>query len=896
MALCCALLFSFPAQGQDKVGEEAAAGEEEQLPLEHVLVIGSHLKRTDFEGPAPVVVVTREDLEATGVNLLDDYFRYLPQNVGLLSEGDRAGFGFAGASAINLRGIGVDATLTLINGRRVSSYGNFGSGPAFGQGAAAYVDISAIPVALIDRVEILKDGASALYGADAVAGVVNIVLRKNFVGSELNAGYLTTSEGDGDEMNVDLLWGNEWGNSSLMVSLSFLDKEPVAARDRESNRTVDFSDQGGPDFRAFNSSPSSWLNYDTFEQGIDPDCGIDPNVTGPVVHPFFGPLCLYNYNWFTLLTDDSERYSASLNFGHEFDGDLRFYAEAFYTTRDNHTQFAPTPVIGTPVLPTLFGFPVVPPDHPQNPEGAPLEIFFRVVDAGLRNFESTADAWRTVLGLEGKTGEWEWNAALAHSGNDVDTTRENAVLNSRFQLALLGLGGPDGNLYYNPFGADQNNPPELLDWLTTEARFGSETEETELDLQATTLFGDLPGGPVGLALGLQYREQSVDQFANEAQLSGDITGGAPFLPLDADRDVLAAYMELSVPVLPEVEVQLAARYEDYSDFGDTTNPKVAIRWQPVPSLLLRGSWGTSFQAPAFPELFRPAALSSNFYRDVERCEVTNDSRDCDFRLYNVLNSGNPDLQPEEGESVLFGLVWSPDFWDGFSIQLDWWQFEHDDRIVEIDPQVILDEKGNVGITRAPPSDEDIALGIPGPIIEVLETFYNTDEFRTSGIDVAMVQSWDTDTAGEFIAMLQGTYVSEYELSDTRIFGAVPGLNYAGRYYVNAYPVPRWKGNLNVDWNRGSHGASALVHYIGDYRNILNIYRDGVETDQPWIIGDRVTFDFQYRYTFEGLRGAEMQLGCQNCFDQDPPVTFTANPEYFHDPRGLLFYLRWRQPF
>jgi len=461
------------------------------------------------------------------------------------------------------------------------------------------------------------------------------------------------------------------------------------------------------------------------------------------------------------------------------------------------------------------------------------------------------------------------------------------VLHTDFQLALLGLGGPNGDLWYNPFGFEPQNDPLIKDWLTTTARLEDSSEERSIDLLFSRLFGALPGGPAGVAIGLQYREQELGQWADEQLRSGDL--GTTHDPVSAARDIGAAYIEFSLPLLDSLEAQLALRYEDYSDFGSTTNPKIALRWRPLATLMFRASYSTSFKPPSFYELYSPLYHNWDWYFDVERCEYTGLPEDCDWYQYPVEESGNPDLDPEKGHSWFAGMVWEPEFLPGFEFQLDFWEFSHEDRIEWIDGQLVLDEGGDFGIVREPTEPD----GTPGRIILVRETFINTDELRTRGFDTTVRYHWQTDRAGNFRASLMHTYIDKWVMTDS-VKLHILDRNYAGRYRWDI-ALPRNRANVNISWDKGAHGAAANIHYIGHYENNLNLYVDGVETEQPMIIPSHTTVDLQYSYTFEKLKNAILRIGCNNVTDKHPPLTYWPGNEPFHDARGRFYYLRWQQP-
>jgi outer membrane receptor protein involved in Fe transport len=874
------LVFSFCALAQSDTEAQQADAADPAIALEPVKVTGYHIKRIDLEGPAPVVVFDRADLERAGINTLKEFARNLPLNWGPMSDALSLLYGRPiGAAQFNLRGIGLDSTLTLVNGLRIAPFAQFGD---------AIIDINAIPVTAIDRIEILKDGASAIYGAEAIAGVVNIILRTDYDGIEVSAGYGITEHSDNEEILADLVAGRDNGRGSVMFSLSYYDRTIIFSRDREWASDPDFSAIGGPNFRSSRSSPPTLLRYDTFQWEADPDCGTDPLLSS--VGPFRGgTACWFNYNQFASLTKGLERLSASLSARYEIKGDLSLFGDVLFSNTEGEAQQAPAPVQGSPMIETFTGLPYVPADHPNNPFGTDGELRARPLDMGNRIYIDDTTAYRIVIGLEGLWGRWDWQASALVSENEVEGRGLNSVRQTRLQQALLGQGGPNGDQYYNPFGFEPQNDPALLDWLEITAVRKDTSDERSIDVLFSSWFGALPGGPVGIALGLQYREQDLEQWADEHLQSGDLAGGSLVSPVSAGRTIGSAYVEFNLPLLDSVEAQLALRYEHYDDFGSTTNPKIALRWQPLDSLMFRGSYGTSFRPPSFIELYAPLQQNIGFYIDEVRCPITGLPQDCGWWEYTHQFSGNPDLEPEEGESWFGGMVWSPDFLPGFDFELDFWKFRHENRIVILDGQVVLDEGGDFGIIRAPPE----ADGTPGRIIRVEETQVNTDELLTQGFDTTMRYSWQTDRAGDFLASLIHTYIDRYEFTDTIIWFLDQGKNYAGKYID--FAIPRNRANVNFSWNRGQHGAAANIHYAGHYRNWDNQYVDGELSDEPWIIPSHTTLDLQYSYIFERLKQATLRIGCINCSGEDPPYTSYTDPEPFHDLRDRLYYLRWLQP-
>lgn len=880
--------FAFPigALAQDPTPDPA--DEEDVKVLAPITVTGSRIRRIDIEAPMPVVIFDRVDLEAAAVNTLEEFMRKLPLNWGPVSDATGlADYGRdAGFAAFDLRGIGTDATLTLVNGRRIAPYAVY---------TGLAIDVNAIPVSAIDRIEVLKDGASAIYGAEAIAGVVNIILRSDYQGIETSFGYGISEFSDAEEYLADFVAGHDDGRSSIMFSLSWFQRDPVPKRARAWSRSTDFSAIGGPRQGDPYGSPPTILRYDTFAFEADPACGTDPGVSW--IAPFYGgTACMLNTSHFAGLISGLERVGATLSGRVEIKPDLSLFGDVLYTGVDSDHELAPSPINPAPypLIETFLGFPYVAADHPDNPFGAEGELGMRTLDAGNRTFTKDSRATRVVAGLEGAWRQSDWQASVLYAENRVSRNDYNHVSLSRLQLALLGRGGAEGNLYYNPFGFQPVNDAALLDWLKISTLDEHTSQVYGADLDWSTFFGALPGGPVGLAAGLEYRRQDLKQSLDEQVFTGDIAGrytSGGEGGVDADRSAGSVFVEFSLPLHETVEAQLAARYDHYDDFGSTTNPKLALRWQPAASLMLRGSWSTSFAPPEFAELYEPTFIDASWIRDSVRCGYTGLAEDCDYWIYTQSSSGNPDLEPEEGTSWFAGLVWVPESVPGLHVQFDWWRFEHENRIIWRDPQTVLDLGGSAGIIREPDEPD----GTPGRIIEVHATHVNADELLTEGFDTTLRYAWQTERAGDFTASLAHTYTGRYEFTSALNPELEAAGNLAGKTF-NRRPVPRHRGNLNLSWSKGAHGAAANVRYVGDYENFVNRYEDGVETDQPMIVSSFTTLDLQYSYRFEALRSARLRIGCINCLGEEPPLTYNPNPREYHDPRGQFWYIRWQQPF
>jgi outer membrane receptor protein involved in Fe transport len=877
--LLVGFLLSAPLPAADE--EPPEPGHEDEV-LEEITVVGSRVRRSNLDSPSPVIVFDASDLQNLGITTMGEFSRFLPQNAALGSPGSPR---HRGAAGFNLRGIGLDATLTLVNGRRVAPYGSSGD-------LEPFVDINAIPVAAIDRIEILTDGASAIYGSEAVAGVVNIITLQTIEGITAEGGFLTTAEGDGDEWDLNLTGGWHNADTSITGTLSWFDGDLIWNRDRDWSSTVDLRDRGGFDFGSSASSPPSLFLRESEVFLADPACPEDsPTAHLRVFTPGEEEYCVFNFWHYTTLQQPSDRLGVTASLRHDYSSDTSFFAELLANRSETEQVAAPT---------VLWDFPV-PADHPNNPYGENLLLEGgRALDTGSRRFNSESNTWRLVAGVEGTWGSWEWQAALMAAEAETDQTRFNDILTDPFEDALLGLGGPNGDQYYNPFGLNPQNPREVIDqFAISGTHFVQTSEEQTVDLQVTGTFGEMPGGPVGAAFGGQFRHQSIDQTADEEEHTGVIAGTFGFEPISADTDIYSVFAEFVVPLLPALEAQLAVRLDDYSDFGSTTNPKIGLGWRPAEEVLLRATWGTSFRPPTFRELTDPlVSYKEVIFEDPWRCPVTGDFIDCEFNLITSEFSGNPNLEPDEGETWLFGVAWEPTAAPGLALSLDYWSIEHTNRIMTSGEQFLfetLQPDDNPFIIRAPQTPEDLALGIPGVILGRRDTYINADTVTTDGIDLNVDYAWDSAGAGEFSSGITYTYLNEFK-TGISFQQAQLEENIAGRCCLFG-PWPQHRGNLHLDWARASHGASALVNYAGRYHSPLNLAVDDQETATPFIIDDYWQLDLQYSYLFERLKAATLRLGCRNCLDADPPVyNYDVPGEFLHEGRGALLYVRWTQPF
>lgn len=776
------------------------------VKLDKVEVTGTHIKRTDIEGTSPVLVIDREKIDQTGSTTLSELLRRLPINYGDTYD-DVFFQGFApGSSGMSLRGLGQQNTLILLNGQRLANYG-------FAQDIKnSFVDLSSIPLSAIERVEILKDGASAIYGSDAIAGVVNIILRKDYEGSEIALTYGGTSEGDGNETILNLISGWNTEKSNLTLVFDYLHRSSISRADRDFSKSADHTTQGGDDFRSIANPVANVF---------------DPFVAGDFVG-FFG---VYDFNPHMTLVPETERFGAIANYTLELNPELLLFAEIGYSQVNTDFEQAPTP---------LFDEILVGAGQAFNTYGVDVFTLWRMDEWGKRLTQTQTNNELVVLGLEGIVQDWDWKATANFNQNKTVLDGQNYVSVSALQTAV------DNDLI-NPFGTSANSLAAIDATKATIQRTGI-SELYGADVITTGEITQTDAGPLSLAMGIGWRHESLEDTPDSLTEQGDVVGVAG-TSTSGDRDIGSIFAEFSIPVIETVEMQLAVRYEDYSDFGNATSPKVGLRYQPTRNWLLRGSWGQGFRAPTLPELhLGPLTFFDSVIYNAAPADA----------IVNV--EGNPNLDPTDSESWFLGALWEPV--ESFTIQLDYWNYIIENAIDQ-DPQYTVD--------NFPGRVTEIFPGL----VAIDSTFFNIANIETDGLDFDIRYRWDVAGAGTFTVGALATYLLSF---DRQKYAGQPWEDLRG-----TYRYPDWRATIPFTWNRQVYGASLIANYIDSYDDTVNSANPDNKVDSL------LTWDAQFVYT--GFRKTTITLGVKNITDEDPPF---ANEEVgydfaTHDPRGRFLY-------
>ena len=883
------------------VAQAAGAGDE-------IIVTGSFIKRKNqADLPSPLDTVGASDIADIGAQNIGDITQTLTINTGAQNNPDAfTQNATTGTSNINLRGLGVGSTLVLLNSKRQVL-----SGAPTNDGVNFVDTSSLVPMIAIERIEILKDGASALYGSDAVAGVVNFITRENYDGIALSGNYTThQSQGDYDEFNVQALLGKDFGRGSVMVAASYIERSALTTAERRLSRPEDdTSALGNPGsfFTTADDVPVAGLPAGT--PLLDPGCAAAGGFPGPAsastaaLVPLGVGFCGFDFGDFFNLVPEEERFVGMARAEFDLSDSINWSAEFSYAdneaVRGNSPTF-PFLQLGSAVVPSsAFG----PAANPFNIFGdTTLAFFGRASGNGgtVSPNMTSSETWRVSTSVGGDIGSGAWELSFTRANNEFTVATEDTVTD-RFQCGLSGFnslpavpgltGGTDCSsanpdlttggvsipavgTFFNPFSTSFSvapNDPALLSYI-----IGTQIRAYESDLTVVEGFVsqdlfELPAGPVSIAVGGQYRDNDLSQTVDELSANDGfafLVGGRDF---DGSQDVYAVFGEASVPIAEWADLQVAVRHERYGDDegGSTTDPKVALLLRPHDTLSVRGSFSTSFRAPSVFQQFGESTTLQQV------SDPLNGTAFVAVRTLAPAGTARP-LLPEESEAFNVGASWRPI--DGLEVDVDYFNFSFENVIIQTSPQAILNADPNdPAIVRAPSATND------GVILQINNDFVNASSVDTSGIDFSASYTFET-SIGTFNPTLSGTYVLEYDLVDPQA-GAVEGAGV--RNFTNfGSPTPELRLNGGIGWRNGAHSFNAFVRHIDSYLDDQNGLIE-IESD--------TRIDLQYAIDIHEYlnrdQAARFTIGGRNITGETAPQVFTNGgfDSRVHDPRGALLY-------
>jgi iron complex outermembrane receptor protein len=891
-----------------------APAQEAAVRGEKIEVTGSHIRRIEAETALPVSVITREEIRRSGVTSVEELMEKVTANVGGYNTARGLGDGTSpGLAAASLRGLGPNSTLVLLNGRRLANF-------AFNGLARSTANLNQIPLAAVERVEVLKDGASAIYGTDAIAGVVNFILRKDYAGAEATAYGSSTHEGGGQSQRYTGTIGfGDVGKDrfNVMAALDYRNDAALKASQRPSFAATGIR----PDLGLANTSQSTFpANFDfagrrfnlLASQGCAPEQG-SYRVTVSGQPAPFSTLCRYDFTSVLDLLPPSERRGLFARGVWAFSPDHQAFVE--YHLSRNEIVFAASEVpvagftfagpflypAGGPFYPASFRTPA---GETITPTGN-LVISWRAKPAGLRTNRAETEEDRLVAGMQGALAGWDYNGAFTRSTSNA----KDIFLDGHLRTSLLQPLVASGRLDVFSGAPLSAEAQALLDATKILGKVrDSDSSVTSYDVRASRELLEMKHGVMSIALGLERREEDLEERPEEVLFSGDIQGGGGALPptTRADRTLNSAFAELVVPFGAGLEAQLALRHDRFSDFGSTTNPKVALRWTPHRQWLARASFGTGFRAPTLTDLFLPRVLGLGFgFPDPARCPGGAplgdfvDPLECEE--FALQGGGNTLAQPEKSRQWTLGFVFEPSA--GTSIGVDYWSI-HRRSSLEIMPVEVI--YGTFAVAdpvtaggrffrkpRGPgggcAGDGAVPTpaGVPCPLDYVVSVIENVGNHNVSGVDLSFNTRLGVAAGGNVSLRAEGTYYLAYRYQDEPAGPYLDAVGVAGP--IGA--MPRWRHYIQATWQRDRWEAT-LAH------NFLHGYND--ERSPARRVASAETWDLQA--TWRAAPGLDLTGGVRNLFDRDPPASRQANTfqvgydARYLDPRGRTYYLSARYAF
>lgn len=841
LAIAAGFLPWQQAVAQQNDEEEAEQPEGSDVAtLDRIEVTGSRIKRSDIEAALPVAVIDREDIELSGEISTADLIRNTSFN-SFGSYRSQSGSSDSGTQQVSLRGLGASRTLVLVDGRRAAKGGNT---------TGVVNDLSHIPLAAVERIEILSDGASALYGSDAIGGVINVITRRDFDGVELRigAGYPTREGGDTEEASV--VFGASGERGRLLAGASYNFKDIVFQRQR------DYASSTLGDGVNFSTVSATWSPFGNTYQRLDTGEYVAGNCDLPNfrswtndLYPGGGEICAYDYTQVGAYDSSSKNTSLFVKGDYLINDDWEVYSRATAARVETFGRYAPAPVAL-----------LVPAGTANNPLGVDALLYHRFAALGNRDNTVETQAYDYLLGMQGRLGAVDLDFGLRHANNRTNNIGRNYVVNP-VALQYLADGTYDAS---NPF----DNPEDVLNSMKATTARVSEFKQNEVYALLSGYLWDMGGGEVGYSIGAEYRtENYADQYDSLSE-AGAI-GGSAGNSAGGSRQVASAYGEVLFPLASSFDVTVAGRFDRYSDYGNDFSPKIALRWQPLESLTLRGSIGEGFAAPSLDILTQKESTSAPNVQDLVSCERL-DLDPCPTFQATERRRSNPNLESENSLQWSAGLAWQPLDW--FDMTLDYYDITVENRIAFYGAQTLLNREFQ-GIP-APPG-LGVVRNAAGSIVEILTGFGNEGEVETTGADLNFNTNFDLGDAGRLRNSLRYSHVFKYEIDGTE--------------FIDTNGAPSWRATLTNDWTLGDFTAAWNVNAVGSNES----------ADGTYILPTYVTHDAQV--SWELPWNAKAVVGVRNVANKLGPVDLadpsSRNMNYLlYDVYGRVPYFRYEQRF
>jgi iron complex outermembrane receptor protein len=909
-----------------------------------IVVTGSRIRRNPLDLDAPRVFIDQQDIAKTGLNSINDVLQRLPSSGGGINAGnntsgnigsppDGSGVG-AGAAEIDLRYLGSRRVLVLVDGLR---YVNGASA----SGVPGATDLNSIPSSAIERVEVLQDGASAIYGSDAIAGVVNIITKRNQKGFDATAQlgeYLNTS--DGFTQNYQLSWGNgDDGPMQVVVGGNFVKANGVFAGDRAISSWADpyatdclgggcstFMETGRFNVLTnpalpFNAVTNPFLGL-TLNKPVTN--GLPPNY--PVDFKPFTDADTFNFAPYNYLETPNKRIGVFGNFQYELSDDINFSAKAIYNHRRSANQGAPLPLgIGPDlgqgnILDTI----TVSATNPFNPFGVDLvpgvnyrQIRRRLTEIGNRRYFQKVNTTYLVATIDGRftalAGDWYWDVSGVYGRNKAKQTFLGNINAAKLQQALGPVAACTGGCVpFNFFGTVGSVTDAMLDWISFDEHDSSEQKTWDFTANISGKLFRLPGGDLGLAAGVEYRDLK-GRYDPDPVIAAGLGADIPSLPTKGGYNVKEAYAELNAPILKDLpgaqllELSAAVRAFDYSTSGSDTTFKASANWKPIQALRLRASWAQGFRAPSIGELFGsksrfdasiddPCSINSErarrFLNDTTvaaNCAAQGAPAGSDTRpkdQLSVITGGNEDLKPETSKSWVVGGVISPDALPGFSLEANWYDIRVKGAIQAANAQTTL---LSCVYDNDPLACSNVARATSGNITQIQGVLQNIGGIKTRGWDLNLAYRTPRQSWGRLGFTWNNTFLTKFDVITPTIDGNQVEHRRGTEIGSPAGGYPRWRMLGIIDWEGDQFGASLTGRRMSGLKEIndggLNRMKSIFYTD----------VQLRWNPTFWSLKNTALAVGVNNVFNAHTPGCFSCDinniDQTLYNTPGRYYYAR-----
>lgn len=903
-----------PAFAQDA----APSGGDATQTLDSVVVTGSRLRRVDTETANPVVTVSAEQIAATGKATVGDLLQELPSIAGNATNPYTNNGGGTGASTVSLRGLGDKRTLVLVNGIRL-----------------AYNDVNAIPASMIERVEVLSDGASAVYGSDAIGGVVNFILREKFEGVQFSSDFGTSWKSDGNRRNFALTAGKAWDRGSLVAGVSYHDIDPVSAGARGYSKDALYLIDGQSVKQGSSATPTGSIN---FNDGSDASkalaarhgCSrvtLDGGVSGTPgqgdFHCYSATADSYNYQPFNLLQTPQKRTNAFVLGSYRLTDNVEAYVNTWFSKTESASVIAPIPIFanGDNFL--------VSADSYYNPFGVNFgtdratgtsynDFNTRITSLGNRRYQYDTYNFQATAGLRGGFGEssWRWETALNYGRVRQKSTNYGFLDYAKFNQAVgpsfmdsdgTVKCGSAGNAIagctpINVFNINDPSNTAALESMVVDPVVTSIYTVKQFEANANGDLFDLPAGTASLAAGLSYRKEETTTHADPLWTADEngLCGVIEYCGsvLNGGFNVKEAYAEALFPLLKDLpgvsslNVTIGTRFSDYSSVGSKTNSKLSIEYRPVEDLLLRGTVSQVFRAPNISELYAGVAGDAatandpcNGYTGGHEAACANVPTDGSYQQADGQVSGKASgaavagyqLKPETGKSYDVGFVYDPHWIEGLSLSADWWRIDLEDTITTVSAQTVLNQ---CYANSASAFCALIHRNGNGTINYIAEPTVNLGKLWARGIDFNLTYRLPESAWGRFTAGLTGTYLTRYDILPDTTDPSTVTIHNVGKYTYSYGNFPRWRGLATLGWNLGDWSASWRVRYVGKTQIGSSDLEQSLSADSgaPGVvreIGSYVYHNLQAGYDFTPWH-LRFEVGVDNITNKQPPLYYANN--------------------